>query len=119
VTTHHYSVAHDSPENRAFLKAFRDANGTQLAPNFFAVGGYDGMAVIYEMIRKLVGKPDGERAIDVVKGLSLMSPRGPIKIDPDTRDVIQTVYVRRVQRVDGQLRNVEFDRYENVKDPGK
>jgi branched-chain amino acid transport system substrate-binding protein len=119
VTTHHYSVAHDSPQNRAFLQAFRDANGTQLAPNFFAVGAYDGMAAIYEVIRRLSGRIDADRAIDVLKGLSIASPRGTIRIDPETRDVIQTVYVRRVQRVDGQLRNVEFDQFDNVKDPGK
>jgi branched-chain amino acid transport system substrate-binding protein len=119
ITTHHYSVAHDSPENRAFLKAFREANGTQLNPNFFAVGAYDGMAAIYEVIRKLGGRIDGDKAMEVLKGMRIASPRGPIVIDPETRDVIQTVYVRRVQRVDGVLRNVEFDRFDNVKDPGK
>jgi branched-chain amino acid transport system substrate-binding protein len=119
VTTHHYSVAHDSPQNRAFLQAFRDANGNELAPNFFAVGAYDGMAAIYEVIRRSSGRIDADRALDVLKGLSIASPRGPIRIDSETRDVIQTVYVRRVQRVDGQLRNVEFDQFDNVKDSGK
>jgi branched-chain amino acid transport system substrate-binding protein len=118
VTTHHYSVAHESPENAAFLKAFRETNG-DLRPNFFAVGGYDGMAAIYEAIRQLDGKVDGDKAMDVLKRLKLTSPRGPIAIDPATRDVVQTVYVRRVQRVDGQLRNVEFEAFANVKDPGR
>ena len=119
VTTHHYSVAHDSPENKAFLAAFREANGTQLRPNFFAVGAYDGMAAMYEVARKLEGNIDGDKAMAVLKGMKLASPRGPVTIDPETRDVIQTMYVRRVQRVDKELRNVEFDKFESVRDPGK
>jgi branched-chain amino acid transport system substrate-binding protein len=118
ITTHHYSVAHDSPENKAFLSAFREVNGP-LRPNFFAVGAYDGMAAIYEVVRKLGGTIDGDKAMEVLKGMKINSPRGPIMIDPETRDVIQTMYVRRVQRVDKELRNVEFDKFDNVKDPGK
>ena len=118
VTTHHYSVAHDSPENKAFLAAFREVE-PKLRPNFFAVGAYDGMAAIYEVARRLSGNVDGDKAMDVLKGMKLMSPRGPISIDPETRDVIQTMYVRRVERVGKELRNVEFDKFENVKDPGK
>jgi branched-chain amino acid transport system substrate-binding protein len=118
VTTHHYSVAHDSPENKAFLATFREVE-PKLRPNFFAVGAYDGMAAIYEVARRLSGNIDGDKAMEALKGMKLMSPRGPITIDPETRDVIQTMYVRRVQRVDKELRNVEFDKFENVKDPGK
>jgi branched-chain amino acid transport system substrate-binding protein len=99
VTTHHYSVAHDSPENKAFLATFRELHGTSLRPNFFAVGAYDGMAAIYEVTRKLSGNIDGDKAMEVLKGMKINSPRGPITIDPETRDVIQTMYVRRVQRV--------------------
>ena len=119
ITTHHYSAAHDSPENRAFLKAFRDANGDGTRPNFMAVGGYDGMAAIYEVVRKVKGRIDGEKAMAVLKGLKLRSPRGPVAIDPETRDPIQTVYVRRVEKIDGRLYNVEFDKFPEVKDPGK
>jgi branched-chain amino acid transport system substrate-binding protein len=120
VTTHQYSVAHDSPQNRAFLKAYAEIAGPGNRPNFMAVGAWDGMAAIYEVIRRLNGKIDGDRAMEVLKGLKIDSPRGPISIDPVTRDVIQTIYVRRVQRLkDGKLYNVEFDRFDNVKDPGK
>ena len=118
VTTHQYSVAHDSAQNRAFLKAYADiATGR---PNFMAVGGWDGMAAIYEVIKRLGGKIDGDKAMEVLKGLKIDSPRGPIMIDPATRDVVQTIYVRRVERLkDGKLYNVEFDQVQNVKDPGK
>jgi branched-chain amino acid transport system substrate-binding protein len=84
------------------------------------VGGWDGMAAIYETVRRLGGKLDGDRAMEVLKGLTLDSPRGAITIDPATRDVVQTIYVRRVERLkDGKLYNVEFDQVPNVKDPGK
>ena len=118
VTTHQYSVAHDSPQNRAFLKAYAEIAGPGNRPNFMAVGAWDGMAAIYEVIRRLNGKIDGDRAMEVLKGLKIDSPRGPITIDPVTRDVIQTIYVRRVERLkDGKLYNVEFDQFPNVKDP--
>jgi branched-chain amino acid transport system substrate-binding protein len=118
VTSHHYSVAHDSPQNKAFLKAFADLDNAH-RPNFMAVGGWDGMTAIYEVVRRLNGKLDGDKAMEVLKGLKLDSPRGPVTIDPDTRDVIQTVYIRRVQKVNGKLYNVEFERVPNFKDPGK
>jgi branched-chain amino acid transport system substrate-binding protein len=119
VTTHHYSVAHESPENTAFKQAFAKVTGGALRPNFMAVGGYDGMAAIASVIDKLGGNIDGERAVEAFKGLAWQSPRGPIRIDPETRDVVQTVYVRKVeQRADG-LYNVEFDHFDEQKDPGK
>jgi branched-chain amino acid transport system substrate-binding protein len=118
VTTHHYSVAHDSAQNRVFLKVYADIAPGR--PNFAAVGGWDGMAAIYETVRRLNGKFDGDKAMDVLKGLQLDSPRGPIAIDPATRDVVQTIYVRRVEKLkDGRLYNVEFDQVPNVIDPGK
>jgi branched-chain amino acid transport system substrate-binding protein len=119
VTSHHYSVAHDSPQNRAFLKAWADIAGAGARPNFMAVGAWDGMAAIYEVARRLNGTIDGDKAMDVLKGLKLDSPRGPISIDPETRDVVQTMYIRRVQKVNGKLYNVEFEQVANVKDPGK
>jgi len=120
VTTHQYSVAHDSPENRVFLKAYAEVAGTKQRPNFMAVGAWDGMAAMYEVARRLNGKIDGDKAMEVLKGMKIDSPRGPIMIDPATRDVVQTIYVRRVERLkDGKLYNVEFDQFPNVKDPGK
>ncbi|HET7504829.1 MAG TPA: ABC transporter substrate-binding protein [Kofleriaceae bacterium] len=119
-TTFHYSVAHDSPENKAFLKAYQDANGQAGGtPNFMSVAAYDGMGAIYEVARKLGGTMDADKALAILKGYAVTSPRGPITIDPETRDVVQTVYVRRVEKVNGELRNVELSSFANQKDPGK
>lgn len=118
ITSHHYSYAHDSALNKAFVKAYADAYG-DFRPNFLAVGGYDGMAAIYRVIEQLKGNIDPDKAMAVLKGMKIESPRGPIEIDPATRDVIQTVYIRRVEKVAGKIVNVEFDKVEKVKDPGK
>jgi len=119
ITSFHYSAAHDSPENKAFIKAYVETNGTRLRPNFMACAGYDGMAAIAEALKKTGGSVDAEKLLAALKGMRLTSPRGPIMIDPDTRDIVQTVYIRRVEKVDGLLYNVEFDKYPDVKDPGK
>ncbi|MGB6055343.1 MAG: ABC transporter substrate-binding protein [Burkholderiaceae bacterium] len=119
ITTFHYSADHKSPENAKFLKAFADANPNGGRPNFMAVAAYDGIGAIYDVVKKLNGKVDGDRAMAVLKGMKIDSPRGPISIDPQTRDVIQTVYVRKVEKVNGELYNVEFDKFPDMKDPGK
>jgi branched-chain amino acid transport system substrate-binding protein len=119
ITSHHYSYAHDSQLNKQFVAAFAQDYGT-LRPDFLAVDGYDGMAAIYAVIEKLKGDvSDPDKVMEAFKGLKIESPRGPITIDPETRDVIQTVYIRKVERKDGKLVNAEFDKIENVKDPGK
>jgi branched-chain amino acid transport system substrate-binding protein len=117
ITVYHYDYNHDSALNREFVKAYHEANGRN--PNIYSIGGYDGMHLIYEALKKTGGKTDGDSLIAAAKGMQWESPRGPMSIDPDTRDVVQTVYVRRVEKVGGQLRNVEFDKVENVKDPVK
>jgi len=119
ITSHHYSAAHDSPENKAFLKAFAEVGSGLKRPNFMAVGGFDGMAAIVEVVKKVGVPVDGDKAMEALKGLKLASPRGPISIDPATRDIVQTVYIRRVQKVGSEYYNVEFDRFPEVKDPGK
>ena len=119
ITSFHYSAAHDSPENKAFLKTYAEANPDAGKPNFMSVAAYDGMAAIYEVARKLNGKIDGDRAMAVLKGMKLVSPRGNIMIDPDTRDIVQTVYIRKVEKIGGELANVEFDKFTDVKDSGK
>lgn len=116
ISAHHYSVAHASPENKAFVDAFMKAN--PMRPNFHAVGGWDGMHLIYAALAKTNGATDGDALIAAMKGASWTSPRGPMSIDPATRDVVQSVYLRRVEMVDGKPFNVEFDKVENVKDPG-
>ncbi|MCC2959688.1 ABC transporter substrate-binding protein [Massilia sp. IC2-278] len=119
ITTFHYSAAHKSPENDAFLKNFAATNPQGGRPNFMAVAAYDGMNAIYQVSNKLGGKIDGDKAMAVLKGMKIASPRGPISIDPATRDVVQTVYVRKVEKVNGEPYNVEFDQFPNMKDPGK
>ncbi len=118
VTTHHYSAAHDSPENKAFVAAFEKAN-SGMRPNFMAVGGYDGMALIYQALEKTKGDASGDKLIAAMKGMSWMSPRGPVSIDPETRDIVQNIYVRKVEKKDGALYNVEFATIPDVKDPYK
>jgi branched-chain amino acid transport system substrate-binding protein len=114
ITSFHYSAAHDSPENKAYVDGMMKANGG-MRPNFHSVGGYDGMHLIYEAAKKTGGKGTGEQMVEAMKGMKWTSPRGPMSIDPATRDVIQTVYLRDVKMVDGQPWNIEFDRFENVK----
>jgi branched-chain amino acid transport system substrate-binding protein len=117
VTSFHYDYNHPSKVNAEFVKAFNAE--FKRNPDFFSAGGYDGMHLIYEALKKTGGKADGDSLIAAAKGASWESPRGPMSIDPETRDVIQTVYIRRVEKVDGRLQNVEIDRFENVKDPVK
>ncbi len=119
ITSFHYSAAHDSPENKAFLKAYTETNGTKLRANFMACAGYDGMAAIAEALKKTGGSVDPDRFVGALKGMKLMSPRGAIMVDPETRDIVQTVYIRRVEKIDGILYNIEFDKFPDVKDPGK
>ena len=117
ISAFHYDYNHKSKTNEDFVKAFNAE--FKRNPDFFAVGGYDGMHVIYEALKKTNGKTDGESLVNAAKGMKWESPRGPIAIDPETRDVVQTVYIRRVEKVGGHLVNVEFDKIENVKDPFK
>ena len=118
VTSHHYSAAHPSAANKKFVEAFTKAN-KGLRPNFMAVGGYDGMHVIYEAAKKTGGKRDGTALLEAMKGQLFESPRGKMFIDAQTRDVVQDIYLRKVEKKDGQLWNVEFDVIKDVKDPGK
>jgi branched-chain amino acid transport system substrate-binding protein len=117
VTTHHYSASHDSPENKTFVDAFRKAYGYR--PNFMAAGAYDGMVLVSKALEKTKGAADGETLLAAMKGLSWTSIRGPVTIDPETRDIIQNIYVRKVEKVNGELYNQEFAVIEQVKDPVK
>jgi branched-chain amino acid transport system substrate-binding protein len=118
VTSHHYSTNHPSAANKKFVEAFEKAN-KNLRPNFMAVGGYDGMRVIYEALKKTGGKGDGQALLDAMKGQIFESPRGPVFIDAQTRDIVQNIYLRKVEKKNGALWNVEFDVLKDVKDPGK
>src|SRR5471030_1246845 len=117
INAHNYSANHNSALNKEFVAAFKKANNFR--PNFMAVGGYDGMHLIYEALKKTGGDTSGEKLIAAMKGMAWESPRGPISIDPDTRDIVQNIYIRKVDKVDGELYNVEFATIPNVKDPVK
>src|SRR5258705_3592613 len=117
VTSFHYSAAHPSPDNKAYVDAFMNAN-KGMRPNFHSLGGYDGMHLIYEAEKKTNGTNDGEKLVDAMKGTAWTSPRGPMSIDPATRDVVQTVYIRKVEMRDGHYWSIEFDKVDAVKDPG-
>ena len=119
ISTHHYSVAHDSPENKAFLEAYKAANPDGGQPNFMSVAAYDCMRAMYDVATKLDGKIDADKAMELFKHMSFTSPRGPISIDPETRDIVQTVYLRKVEKVNGELRNVETQSFPAQKDPAK
>jgi branched-chain amino acid transport system substrate-binding protein len=118
VTAHFYSADHDSPANKAYVAAFEKANNN-MRPNFMSVGGYDGMHLIYEALKKTNGDSNGGKLVAAMKGMAWESPRGPVSIDPDTRDIIQNIYIRKVERKNGQLYNVEFAKFDAVKDPIK
>jgi branched-chain amino acid transport system substrate-binding protein len=117
VTAGFYSALHDSPINKQYVADIKKTHGFR--PNFISVGGWDGMHLIYEALKKTGGKTDGEGLVGAMKGMKWESPRGPISIDPQTRDIVQNVYIRRVERVGGELYNVEFATVEAVKDPLK
>jgi branched-chain amino acid transport system substrate-binding protein len=118
VTSHHYSAAHNSALNKKFVEAFQKANhGSR--PNFMAVGAYDGMRVIYEALKATKGNTSGEALLAAMKGQIFESPRGPMFIDAQTRDVVHNIYVRRVERQNGHLYNVEIATVTDVKDSGK
>jgi branched-chain amino acid transport system substrate-binding protein len=118
VTSFHYSEAHKSPENKAYTEAYYKAY-PQNRPNFMSVGGYDGMHLIAEVLKKTNGNTDADKFIEAAKGMKWISPRGPVMIDPATRDIVQTIYIRKVEKVDGKLQNIEFDQVADFKDPGK
>ncbi|HEY7243878.1 MAG TPA: ABC transporter substrate-binding protein [Xanthobacteraceae bacterium] len=117
ITAFHYDYTHDSATNKQFVTAYNAEFHRN--PDLFSVGGYDGMHLIYEALKKTGGKADADDLVAAAKGMKWESPRGPISIDPDTRDIINTVYIRRVEKVNGQVRNVEIAKFDNVKDPVK
>lgn len=118
INSFHYAEAHKSPENKAYTEAYIKAYPKD-RPNFMSVGGYDGMHLIAEVLKKTGGSAEGDKFIAAARGMKWMSPRGPVSIDAATRDIVQTIYIRRVERVAGRLQNVEFDQVPEFRDPGK
>ncbi|WHZ09582.1 MAG: Leucine-, isoleucine-, valine-, threonine-, and alanine-binding protein [Burkholderiaceae bacterium] len=118
ITSFHYSEDHKSPENKAYVAAYYKAYPKD-RPNFMSVGGYDGMQLIDLVLKKTGGDAEADKFLAAAKGMKWISPRGPVEIDPATRDIIQTLYIRKVEKVDGKLQNVEIESFPNFKDPGK
>jgi branched-chain amino acid transport system substrate-binding protein len=119
ITAHHYSYAHPSEKNKAFIEGIYRITGKKLRPSYFAVAAYDGLAALDLALAKTGGDLDGDKLMEAFKGLSFESPRGPISIDPATRDIVQNVYIRKTEKVNGELVNVEFDKFDAVRDPAK
>lgn len=117
VTSHHYSHAHPSALNQEFIRRFRELHGESLRPGYFAVAAYDAMAALDAALTQTRGDLDPDQLMAALQGLSLESPRGPIRIDAQTRDIVQTIYIRRTEKRDGELLNVEFDQFDEVSDP--
>jgi branched-chain amino acid transport system substrate-binding protein len=115
ISAWHYDHNLPSKLNKDFVAAYNAE--FKRNPDFFAMGGYDGMHLIYEVLKKTGGNTDAEKMVAAAKGLSWESPRGPVMIDPETRDIVQNIYIRKVQKVGNRIVNVEFDKYEKVKDP--
>lgn len=116
ITTFHYTLERDDPLNKEFVEGYTGANKGR-EPDLFSIGGYDGMHLIYEALKKTNGDASGDALVAAAKGMSWQSPRGPMSIDPETRDVVQTVYIREVQEVNGKLQNVVIHEIPDVKDP--
>ncbi len=119
ISTGFYTLSHDSQKNKDFRLTYQTVSGGKLEPNYLAVGAYDGMAVIAAAIKKVGLPADRSQLVEAMKGLTLESPRGPMSIDPETRDVINTVYLRKIEKVGGRVTAVEFDKFDAVKDPAK
>lgn len=117
VTALHYSPYLDTPSNKDFVKRFQAKYGKDVVPSLAAMGAYDAMKLVARMVEATDGKKDGDKALDAVKGYAWDSPRGPSKIEADTREITQNVYIRRVEKVDGKLGNVPIHTYESVKEP--
>lgn len=117
VSSHHYSAAHPSPENKEYVSSFGKMN-KGMRPNFHSVGAYDGMHLLYQALKSTNGDSDGDKLLAAMKGMAWTSVRGPVSIDPATRDIVQNVYIRKAEMVNGGMFNVEFDKVEHFKDPG-
>jgi branched-chain amino acid transport system substrate-binding protein len=117
ITAGPYSVTHSSAVNNAYVASFEKRNGFR--PNFVSLGGYDGMHLVYEALKKTGGNSDGAELISAMKGMAWESPRGPISIDPQTRDIVSNIYIRKVEKINGHLYNTEFATFAAVKDPLK
>jgi branched-chain amino acid transport system substrate-binding protein len=116
ITAGNYNYNRKTAMNEKFVAAYRKISGGE-NPNFGAVGGYDGMHLIYAALQKTKGKTDAESLIAAAKGMKWESPRGPMSIDRKTRDVVQTIYISKVEDKGGKHINEVIDRVPNVHDP--
>jgi branched-chain amino acid transport system substrate-binding protein len=117
ITSYHYSDAHDSAINKEFVKGIKEVGGADARPDFFSVAGWDAMHAVYDLVEAQHGKLDPDKTMALLKQVKFESPRGPILIDPETRDIVQNVYIRRVEKRDGHLYNIEIDTIPMVTSP--
>jgi branched-chain amino acid transport system substrate-binding protein len=117
ITAGPYSAAHDSPLNKTYVADFQKVAGER--PDFASLGAYDGLHAVYEALKKTGGDTDGDKMIAAIRGMAWESPRGPISIDADTRDIVSNIYMRKVEKINGELWAKEFETFPNVKDPMK
>ena len=115
VTAGQYSAVHPSQLNKDYVAAYKKATGHRANAN--SVGGYDGMNLIYQALQKTGGKTAADALIGAIKGMTWESPRGPIAIDPQTRDIVQNIYIRKIEMVSGQPWAIEFKTFPAVKNP--
>ncbi|SNT27595.1 amino acid/amide ABC transporter substrate-binding protein, HAAT family [Noviherbaspirillum humi] len=118
ITALHYSPASTTPANQQFVNALKQKYGQDRIPNVASISAWDGMSMIFQMIKATDGKQDGDKAMAAIKGFSWESPRGPVTVDPQTRDLIQNIYIRKVEKVNGAYVNKPFKTYNAIKDPG-
>ncbi|OXR48292.1 branched-chain amino acid ABC transporter substrate-binding protein [Pusillimonas sp. T2] len=117
VTAQHYTPYLDNAANKAFVQKYKAKFGADAIPSLGSLAVYDGMHLIAQMIKATNGEKDGDKAVAAIKGYAWESPRGPVKIDADTREIVQNVYMRRIEKVDGVLGNVPFQTFEAVVEP--
>lgn len=119
ITAGHYTADLDTPENKKFLAAWAAEYGDKVRPDFFTVQGWDAMAAVVHLVKTQGGKIDGDKAMAALKGWKFASPRGPISIDPETRDIVQNIYVQKVVKKGDRVGIEVIDTIANVKDPCK
>ncbi|MDF2119764.1 ABC transporter substrate-binding protein [Roseiarcaceae bacterium H3SJ34-1] len=118
ISSQHYSEDHQSQENMAFVEAYKSVSGNRI-PTYISVGAFDAMNMLYKAVEAQAGKLDPVKSVEIWRNMKLESPRGPVSFDPQTRDIVQNIYIRRLERKNGILTNVEFETYDAVKDNGK
>jgi branched-chain amino acid transport system substrate-binding protein len=118
ISASNYASSFDTPANNAFVKAFQTAYGAAYQPDFEAAAAYDAVDAIYRVVKAQNGKLDPDKTMELVKGMKIDSPRGPILIDPATRGIVQNIYILRTEKHNGAYVNVKIATIPMVKENG-